>query len=286
MPNQQLLELTAKSLTPELPVLAEKLLDVGCDPVSVASGAVEDLEHAQVGEPVRFILRAETASETGVEAHCLRVVAGGEQALRPTHQGFDGVAVIDSELLVERHRPVAAPAEAKCFGGDETQAGVLTVGGAQPVVQQKGGRHQHPRGLAGRFPGVVAIELRLPGGDQVAEHGTRAVTGGLAETPKLLANVGVAPQCLVGVDPDQHRLREIVRRVGNDLGLNVRIKAIDNPRKELEEHYYNPKLSGLLELGLKPHPMTDEVVSDMLRSVMRYKERIDVRKIMPRVRWR
>jgi UDP-sulfoquinovose synthase len=82
-----------------------------------------------------------------------------------------------------------------------------------------------------------------------------------------------------------NELAERVRRVGNEMGLGVELASIRNPRKEAEEHYYNPAHSGLLELGLKPHYMTDEVVAEMLGRVLRHKDRIDRRKILPRVRW-
>ena len=83
-----------------------------------------------------------------------------------------------------------------------------------------------------------------------------------------------------------NELAERVQRVGKSLGLDVEVKSIDNPRKEAEDHYYNAKHSGLLELGLKPHYMTDDVLAMMMEQVMRYKERIDTRKILPRVRWK
>jgi len=83
-----------------------------------------------------------------------------------------------------------------------------------------------------------------------------------------------------------NQLAEKVQRAGKAMGLNVQVNNIENPRKELEEHYYNAKHSGLLELGLKPHCMTDEVVVQMLESVMRYKGGIDRKKIEPRVRWK
>lgn len=82
-----------------------------------------------------------------------------------------------------------------------------------------------------------------------------------------------------------NQIADKVRNVGQGMGLDVQVKTIKNPRKELEEHYYNPTHSGLLELGLKPHFMTDEVVAAMLEQVMRYKEHIDVRKVLPRVKW-
>ena len=82
-----------------------------------------------------------------------------------------------------------------------------------------------------------------------------------------------------------NELVERVRRVGNEMSLGVDVRSIRNPRNEAEEHYYNPAHSRLLELGLKPHYMTDEVVAEMLGRVLRHKNRIDRRKIRPRVRW-
>jgi len=76
-----------------------------------------------------------------------------------------------------------------------------------------------------------------------------------------------------------------VSRVGNQLGLSVRVQSITNPRKEKEEHYYNAKHRGLLELGLKPHFMTDDVLAAMLEQVLKYRKQIDTHKILPRVRW-
>ena len=82
-----------------------------------------------------------------------------------------------------------------------------------------------------------------------------------------------------------NELAERVSRVGNEMNLKVTVKAIDNPRKELEDHYYNAKHSGLLELGLQPNYLTDEVVASMLELVMKHKEAIVQRRILPRVRW-
>ena len=82
-----------------------------------------------------------------------------------------------------------------------------------------------------------------------------------------------------------NELADQVKRVGDEMGLGVEVKSIENPRKEAEEHYYNPKHSGLLELGLEPHYMTDGVISEMLEQVVRHKDRIDERRILPRVKW-
>lgn len=82
-----------------------------------------------------------------------------------------------------------------------------------------------------------------------------------------------------------NELADRVKRVGTAMGLPVEIKSIPNPRKEKEEHYYNAKHSGLLELGLQPHFMTDEVLAAMLETIIPYQANIDPKKIMPRVRW-
>lgn len=82
-----------------------------------------------------------------------------------------------------------------------------------------------------------------------------------------------------------NQLAARIKKSGDSLGLNVKIESIANPRKEAERHYYNPAHSGLLELGLKPHFMTGEVITSMLEKIMNYKDQIDTDKIMPRVRW-
>lgn len=82
-----------------------------------------------------------------------------------------------------------------------------------------------------------------------------------------------------------NQLAARVKNVGDAMGLNVSINAIPNPRKEAEDHYYNAKNTGFHELGLKPNPLTDDVLAEMLQEIIAYKDRIDKDKIMPRVRW-
>ena len=81
-------------------------------------------------------------------------------------------------------------------------------------------------------------------------------------------------------------LAQKVTSAARTLGLATQIKSIPNPRKEREEHYYNPVHTGLAELGLVPNFMTEEVLVEMLERVVRLKDRIDKSKIMPRVSWK
>lgn len=82
-----------------------------------------------------------------------------------------------------------------------------------------------------------------------------------------------------------NQLAERVKVAGDQMGLNVAIKSIPNPRKEHEEHYYNPAHSGLIDLGLKPHYMTEAVLGSMLERIIENRDRIVGDRIMPRVRW-
>ena len=82
-----------------------------------------------------------------------------------------------------------------------------------------------------------------------------------------------------------NELAELVRAAGSSVGLDVEVKSIPNPRKELEEHYYNPKHSGLLDLGLKPNYLTNDVLVEMLNRIIANKDRIVPARVLPRVVW-
>jgi UDP-sulfoquinovose synthase len=82
-----------------------------------------------------------------------------------------------------------------------------------------------------------------------------------------------------------NELAERVQQVGKQLGMNVQISSLENPRKEAEEHYYNPSHTGLLELGQEPHLLTEEVLAQMLEMVLRFKDNIDAHKIFRKVKW-
>lgn len=82
-----------------------------------------------------------------------------------------------------------------------------------------------------------------------------------------------------------NELAERVQQCGKRNGLEVKIESIENPRKELEEHYYNPAHTGLLELGLEPNFMTEEVLDQLLNTVLRYRDRIREDTIFRGIRW-
>jgi UDP-sulfoquinovose synthase len=82
-----------------------------------------------------------------------------------------------------------------------------------------------------------------------------------------------------------NELAELTRRVGVKLGYEVQIEHIENPRVEAEEHYYNPAYHGLLELGVKPHYLTEESMEEMFTVVERYKKNIRRDVIFRGIKW-
>lgn len=82
-----------------------------------------------------------------------------------------------------------------------------------------------------------------------------------------------------------NELAEKVQRVGKSLGYNVEIQQLENPRCELEEHYYNPKYAALLELGVKPHYLTDDNLKSLFEIIAKYKDSIRKDIIFRGVKW-
>ncbi len=81
------------------------------------------------------------------------------------------------------------------------------------------------------------------------------------------------------------QLANKVRIAGKGLGLDVRLSTIENPRKEAEEHYYNPKHTGLLDIGLQPHYLTEDVLAEMMQYVLKHKVDIHRHKIFRGTKW-
>jgi UDP-sulfoquinovose synthase len=81
-------------------------------------------------------------------------------------------------------------------------------------------------------------------------------------------------------------LAELVQKAGAEWGLDVEIGSVPNPRVELEEHYYNAAHTKLLDLGLRPHLLSSELVESMFSVIERFTDRVIVDHILPRDRWR
>ncbi|HEY7456218.1 MAG TPA: NAD-dependent epimerase/dehydratase family protein [Solirubrobacterales bacterium] len=80
-------------------------------------------------------------------------------------------------------------------------------------------------------------------------------------------------------------LAELVRHAGEHLGYAVRIDHVENPRVEAEEHYYNAIHTKLLDLGLQPTLLGEELVESIIGAIERYKGNVIDSSIDPRTRW-
>jgi UDP-sulfoquinovose synthase len=81
-------------------------------------------------------------------------------------------------------------------------------------------------------------------------------------------------------------LAQMVQAAGRKMGLTVDINHLEAPRVEAEEHYYNAKHSRLLDLGLRPHYLSDSLLDSLMNIAIRYQDRIDTSTFLPQVQWR
>ncbi len=83
-----------------------------------------------------------------------------------------------------------------------------------------------------------------------------------------------------------NQIAEKVMLAGQKMGIEVSIEHHPNPRVEKEEHYYNPKNTNLINLGLKPTLLSDSLLDSLLNIAIKYKANIDKSVIDPKVKWK
>jgi UDP-sulfoquinovose synthase len=82
-----------------------------------------------------------------------------------------------------------------------------------------------------------------------------------------------------------NELAERVKEAADEMGYDVTIKNIENPRIEAEDHYYNPTYQGLIDLGVKPHFLSKEILQEMIQILEKYKDNIDESIITQGITW-
>ena len=81
------------------------------------------------------------------------------------------------------------------------------------------------------------------------------------------------------------QLAELVKAAAAEVELEVEIEHLPNPRVEAEEHYYNAVHTKLLDLGLEPALLGDELVRSMLKQIEAHNDRVDPGMIEPHTTW-
>lgn len=87
---------------------------------------------------------------------------------------------------------------------------------------------------------------------------------------------------------EQFSVNDLARKVDETAkraGVAVRIDHLENPRVELEDHYYNAKHSKLVDLGLKPTLLTDQALDTMFATVRANCGHVEQEAFTPRVKW-
>lgn len=77
-----------------------------------------------------------------------------------------------------------------------------------------------------------------------------------------------------------------VQNVAGEEGMPVKIDHLKDPRVELEEHFFHAKNTKLQKLGLQPHLLTDDVIRNILKAVVQYKDRVIRENVLPKITWR
>lgn len=83
------------------------------------------------------------------------------------------------------------------------------------------------------------------------------------------------------------QLAYMTQEVGQEFGLEVEVKHYDNPRSELEEHYYNPDRNNLLKIGYMPSQDVKSELRIMIQDLMQYRTHIEQYQhvLVPDIRW-
>src|ERR1700757_1365156 len=60
-------------------------------------------------------------------------------------------------------------------------------------------------------------------------------------------------------------VRQVAEKVAAACDGSCTIEELDNPRVEMEQHYYNAKHTKLIDLGLKPHLLSEALIDDLFK---------------------
>jgi len=147
------------------------------------------------------------------------------------------------------------------FGTALNRFCVQAVAGIPLTVYGRGGQ---TRGFLNIRDTLRCVELSILNPPQAGEY---RVFNQFTETFNVLA------------------LAQMVKAQSEKLGLKVQINHLKNPRVEAEQHYYNPKHTKLIELGLQPRLLSDELLQSMVKRVQEHAHRIKRDIILPQVTW-
>ncbi|MEJ5946686.1 hypothetical protein WDZ17_15410, partial [Pseudokineococcus basanitobsidens] len=81
-------------------------------------------------------------------------------------------------------------------------------------------------------------------------------------------------------------LAEMARTVSDAYPGVAEVVNVDNPRVEIEDHYYGFVHTALESLGLQPHKLSDTLLTSMFKVIEENAGRVDREAMKPVVDWR
>ena len=135
--------------------------------------------------------------------------------------------------------------------------------------------------------------IQAAAGEPLTVYGKGGQTRGFLDIRDTLACVELAipPQrrpassaCSTS-SPNPSLSSDLAQKVSDAAG-GARIVHLDDPRVELEEHYYRAAHTKLLDLGLMPFLLGDELLADLLSIARTHIDRMDRAALEPKVLWR
>lgn len=81
-------------------------------------------------------------------------------------------------------------------------------------------------------------------------------------------------------------LAEMAKIVANTYPGQVDVEHVENPRVEIEDHYFAFTHTALESLGLKPHLLSETLLTSMFGIIEQHADRVDRAALMPTVNWR
>ncbi|MBF8185044.1 NAD-dependent epimerase/dehydratase family protein [Nonomuraea sp. K274] len=131
-------------------------------------------------------------------------------------------------------------------------------------------------------------------GHPLTVYGSGGQTRGIIDIRDTVRCIQLA--CENPADPGEFRVfnqmtesmsvLDIARTVAECYPGEVTIDHLENPRVEYEQHYYNVTHSGLVELGLEPHLLSDTLITSLFDIAKRYGDRANLETMRPGVDWR
>jgi UDP-sulfoquinovose synthase len=147
-------------------------------------------------------------------------------------------------------------------------------------------------GIFGTVLNRFAIQAVL--GLPLTVYGTGGQTRGIINVVDTVACIRLATESpaepgefrVFNQFTEQMSVRHIAETVAAAWQGECRIEQVDNPRVEMESHHYRAAHTGLLDLGLAPHLLSDTLIGSMFAIIERHKHRVQAEAMNPTVNWR